>query len=330
MTISPSDGFLVFDAPPRFIHDKQTFEDFDASWCAVCQKLIPPTCYHEVTPLPPSHKTSSLISGSGFTKAAVRRLVIHNQPTPLYCLPACYLADFDLTDDASTVPFRDEHTSAFNSSKNNLDVSLSSTSPLPRNYSCSTSSSTLEASYMPLSSGELIKLPIRYFSNTGSSSSYPAKPPHTHPRQEHRLVAPGTQGTLLVPNVKLKTRGRNNGNPSSKQFAIESSSQQAKPRLPSTLTRSSIESEKSEDDKVSLFFTLRKPTFKTRPWCYTSVSTYHIMPMPLPAPTKRIITCTVKQTVDGDEIEVQVEEVVEEEAKPKCLFLFAPTTRLIS
>lgn len=71
---------------------------------------------------------------------------------------------------------------------------------------------------------------------------------------------------------------------------------------------------------ASLQHQAKRPTVETRSWSYDNLKTYPIMQLP-PKIVKRI----ERQIVDGVEVEVEIEEVVEEPRKR--LFLFPAPIR---
>ncbi|PFH53985.1 hypothetical protein AMATHDRAFT_45019 [Amanita thiersii Skay4041] len=196
-----------------------------------------------------------------------------------------------------------------------------SSSSTPRNAYSTTS--------LPAANNELIQKYSQSFSRrceSRSSGSMSTSPSSTHSfpttlpssqRRERSLVQRGAEGKLLVPNVKLKV---NNGSSTSLSSAW---SGPRSVRSPLSVTSSDSSDEETTvntkcGDSPAMPF--KRPAAETRSWSYDNFKTYPIMQLPPKKETRK-----EKQLVDGVEVEVEVDVIVEQPLKR--LFLFAPSTR---
>ncbi|KAF9013525.1 hypothetical protein BDQ17DRAFT_1387048 [Cyathus striatus] len=144
-----------------------------------------------------------------------------------------------------------------------------------------------------------------------------------YPRRERSIVKPGAEGKLLVPDVKLKV-----GSGSSASLSSTWSTASSRRSVRSPLSAGSCDGESSDEDAstqrcdsaASLPHVHRRPVVETRSWSYDNLKTYPIMQLP-PKKEKRL----EKHIVDGKEVEVEVEVIVEQ--RRKRLFLFPPSAR---
>ncbi|KAI0079528.1 hypothetical protein K474DRAFT_626252 [Panus rudis PR-1116 ss-1] len=143
-------------------------------------------------------------------------------------------------------------------------------------------------------------------SPTGSTRSLPVT------TREVPLVAPGAEGRLLVPNVKM----RRTSSGASESIAWS--------RKKSPLSRHGSEmsvmetEEEHEDDTMT---SSSKPQVEARSWSYSDVRTYPILTIP------KIEKRKEKRMVDGVEREVEVEVEVFPERKRLFLFADEPCSR---
>ena len=143
------------------------------------------------------------------------------------------------------------------------------------------------------------------FPHSSSSQSLPPLSPTSTTSSRHRkevpILKPGAEGRLLVPDVKLRAR-------TASSYSVSSRSTRSPlARQPSESSTHSAWNEQCDSPS--------RPTQQTRSWSYDNVKTYPVM-MPTPKKEKRI----VKQVVDGEERDVEIE--VEVTPHLKRLFIF--------
>ncbi|KDQ62510.1 hypothetical protein JAAARDRAFT_44845 [Jaapia argillacea MUCL 33604] len=167
--------------------------------------------------------------------------------------------------------------------------------------------------------------PAQYHSLPTSSASFTSSSTR---RREVRLVKPGAEGKLLVPNVKMVSRSppestysfsSNEGSsyyPASSRRSVGSI-----PSIRSPLSRNASEigslcSVEENDERFSSSFPEpKRPSVETRSWSYDNFVTYPAMPLPTKKVKRKVVVVE-----DGEEKEVEQEVEVTE---MKRLFRFA-------
>ncbi|TFK40542.1 hypothetical protein BDQ12DRAFT_664288 [Crucibulum laeve] len=157
-----------------------------------------------------------------------------------------------------------------------------------------------------------------------SVSSFPLTAPAAPQRRERSLLPKGAEGKLLVPNVKMKVRSGSSASLSSGWSGpLSSAGSRRSVRSPLSATSDDYSDEDAQtqrcDSASSMPNIQRRPAVETRSWSYDNLKTYPIMQLP-PKREKR----KEKQVVDGQEVEIEYEVVVEEPRKR--LFLFPAST----
>ncbi|KAK2464099.1 hypothetical protein APHAL10511_003886 [Amanita phalloides] len=149
-----------------------------------------------------------------------------------------------------------------------------------------------------------------------STQSFSATKP-TSQRRERPIVQRGAEGRLLVPDVKLKVHS---GSSTSLSRDHSGSAFGSRKSVHIPLSMASCDSSDGDTGLGTPMVTAKRPTVGTRSWSYDNIKTYPIMQLP---PKKE--TQIRKQIVDGREVEVEVEVIVEPTIKR--LFLFSPSQR---
>ncbi|EDR13693.1 uncharacterized protein LACBIDRAFT_292504 [Laccaria bicolor S238N-H82] len=156
-----------------------------------------------------------------------------------------------------------------------------------------------------------------------TSPDYPATAPCSQKR-ERSLLRPGAEGKLLVPDVKLKVNSASSASLSSAWSGPATASSRRSVRSPLSSTMSDFSDEEAQATRygsaTSLPHQAKRPVVETRSWSYDNLRTYPIMKLP-----PKIVKRMERQIVDGVEVEVEIEEVVEEPRKR--LFLFPAPIR---